>query len=77
MPNENAKPSNAGAYSRPPRSPDRLSTKDNPALNKDCVIQYAVSERNGGALRQIKSERKGVFTEENVVIGCRFFVAGC
>ncbi|KAL5374873.1 hypothetical protein DPSP01_011625 [Paraphaeosphaeria sporulosa] len=66
-----------GPCIKKPRSPDRLNAKDNPPLNKDCVIQYAVSEKQGGALRQVKSERKGVFKEESVVVGCRFFVSGC
>ncbi|KAF2450793.1 hypothetical protein P171DRAFT_146616 [Karstenula rhodostoma CBS 690.94] len=66
----------AGAYIKQPRSPDRLNAKENSPLNKDCVVQYAVSERQGGGLRQVKSERKGVFKEENVVVGCRFFVSG-
>ncbi|KAL1612198.1 hypothetical protein SLS60_000422 [Paraconiothyrium brasiliense] len=66
-----------GSYLKPPRSPDRLNAKDNPPLNKDCVIQYAVSERKGGALRQVKSERRGVFKEDSVLVGCRFFVSGC
>lgn len=66
----------AGASSRALRNPDRLVAKTNPVLNHDCVIQYAVSERERGALRQVKSERNGVFKEESVVMGCRYFVAG-
>lgn len=64
-------------YVKQPRSPDRLSAKDNPPLNRDCVIQYATSLREGEALRQIRYERRGVFREESVVVGVRFFVGGC
>ncbi|KAJ4292461.1 hypothetical protein N0V90_009123 [Kalmusia sp. IMI 367209] len=63
-------------YIKPLRSPDRLNATDNPPLNKDCVIHYAVSEKEGGALRQVKSERQGVFSEGSVVVGMRFFVPG-
>lgn len=72
-----SKRASAGAYIKQPRSPDRLNAKDNPPLNRGCVIQYAVSEKQGGALRQVKSEKNGVFKEESVVVGCRFFVSGC
>lgn len=58
------------------RTSNRLNTSENPPLNQDCVIQYAVSETEGGALRQIKMERQGMFTEESVVVGMRFFVRG-
>lgn len=51
-------------------------TGNNPPLNQDCVIAYAVSEAEERALRQVKSERQGVFKEEEVVVGMRFFVAG-
>lgn len=52
-------------------------TTDNPSLNQDCVICLAESE-NGAApvLRQVKSEKQGIFAEEEVVVGMRFFVAG-
>ncbi|KAL5403172.1 hypothetical protein PMIN06_008988 [Paraphaeosphaeria minitans] len=76
-PEQTPKRTSAGSYIKKPRSPDRLNAKDNPLLNRDCVIQYAVSENQGGALRQVKSERKGIFKEESVVMGCRFFVSGC
>ncbi|KAJ4357603.1 uncharacterized protein N0V89_002179 [Didymosphaeria variabile] len=76
-PERTPKRASAGTYVKQPRSPDRLDAKDNPPLNRDCVIQYAVSERKGGALRQVKSERRGVFKEDSVVVGCRFFVGGC
>jgi hypothetical protein len=37
-----------------------------------------LDEQNGalgeGLLRQVKSERQGVFREESVVVGVRFFV---
>jgi hypothetical protein len=62
-----------------PRSPDRLKTISNPPLNNDCVIAFAESEdkeSERGVLRQIKSERQGVFAEEYVVFATRFFVAG-
>ena len=60
-----------------PRSPDRLKTNDNPPLNRDCVIAYAESKdkkNKQGILRQVKSERLGVFTESDVVFAARFFV---
>lgn len=68
---------NSGPYVKKARSPDRLTANTNPPLNEDCVIQFAVSERQGGALRQVKSERRGIFKEDTVVMGCRFFVRGC
>jgi hypothetical protein len=82
------------------RSPSRLLTVDNPPLNQDCRIQYAVSvdktveSRNstkekgkgtkkeqeekgtGGVLRQVRGERQGMFSEESVVMGVRFFIPG-
>jgi hypothetical protein len=76
-PEQTPKRTPAGAYVKTPRSPGRLNARDNPPLNRDCVVQYAVSEFQGGALRQVKCERKGVFKEEDVVVGCRFFVGGC
>ncbi|CAI9630284.1 unnamed protein product [Alternaria burnsii] len=60
-----------------PRSPDRLKTNDNPPLYRDCVIAYAESKdkkNKQGILRQVKSERLGVFTESDVVFAARFFV---
>jgi hypothetical protein len=60
-----------------PRSPTRLKTNDNPPLNRDCVIAYAESKdkkNKQGVLRQVKSERLGVFTESDVVFAARFFV---
>ncbi|KAF2246695.1 hypothetical protein BU26DRAFT_51406 [Trematosphaeria pertusa] len=59
-----------------PRNPDRLRTTDNPPLNQDCVIAYAVTKGEKGVLRQVKGERQGVFSEESVVVACRFFVPG-
>jgi hypothetical protein len=62
-----------------PRSPDRLKTVGNPPLNRDCVIAFAESEDKDsekGVLRQVKSERQGVFAEEYVVFASRFYVAG-
>jgi hypothetical protein len=62
-----------------PRSPDRLKTISNPPLNQNCVIAFAESEdkeSERGVLRQIKSERQGVFTEKYVVFATRFFIAG-
>jgi hypothetical protein len=66
-----------GPRVRPPRSPDRVNTAGNPPLNQDCVIQLAQSKigEESGPLRQIKCERQGVFAEESVVVGMRFFVA--
>ncbi|KAF3049558.1 hypothetical protein E8E11_004889 [Didymella keratinophila] len=64
---------------RPPRSPDRLKTVDNPPLNDDCVIALAESidkQEERGVLRQVKGERQGMFKEEYVVLAVRFFVAG-
>jgi hypothetical protein len=60
-----------------PRSPTRLKTNHNPPLNRDCVIAYAESKdkkNKQGILRQVKSERLGVFTESDVVFAARFFV---
>ncbi|KAJ4309673.1 hypothetical protein N0V94_008823 [Neodidymelliopsis sp. IMI 364377] len=64
---------------RPPRSPGRLKTIDNPPLNDDCVIAFAESKDKSeekGVLRQVKGERQGVFKEEYVVLAVRFFIAG-
>ncbi|KAF1926263.1 uncharacterized protein M421DRAFT_68075 [Didymella exigua CBS 183.55] len=64
---------------RPPRSPGRLKTVDNPPLNDDCVIALAESfdkKEERGVLRQVKGERQGVFREEYVVLAVRFFIAG-
>ncbi|KAJ4375619.1 hypothetical protein N0V86_007152 [Didymella sp. IMI 355093] len=64
---------------KPPRSPDRLKTVDNPPLNDNCVIALAESvdkKEERGILRQVKGERQGVFREEYVVLTVRFFVAG-
>lgn len=60
-----------------PRSPTRLKTNSNPPLNRDCVIAYAESKdkkNKQGVLRQVKSERQGVFSENDVVFAARFFV---
>jgi hypothetical protein len=60
-----------------PRSPTRLKTNGNPLLNKGCVIAYAESKdkkNKQGILRQVKSERLGVFSENDVVFAARFFV---
>jgi hypothetical protein len=60
-----------------PRSPTRLKTNDNPPLNRNCVIAYAESKdkkSKHGILRQVKSERLGVFKENDVVFAARFFV---
>ena len=60
-----------------PRSPSRLKTCDNPVLNRNCVIAYAESknrDENQGILRQVRSERQGVFREEYVVFAARFFI---
>jgi hypothetical protein len=62
-----------------PRSPDRLKTVSNPLLNQDCVIAFAESEDKDsehGVLRQVRGERQGLFVEDHVVLGTRFFVAG-
>lgn len=66
-------------YTKPPRSPGRLKTVDNPPLNDDCVIAFAESEdkeATRGILRQVKGERQGVFKEEYVVLAVRFFIPG-
>ncbi|KAF2732681.1 hypothetical protein EJ04DRAFT_305375 [Polyplosphaeria fusca] len=47
---------------------------DNPELNEGCVIQYAESEEGENVLRQVRAERQGVFREEGIVVGMRFFV---
>jgi len=79
-PNIKKRKSESGRYlAKQPRSPDRLKTVSNPPLNRDCVIAFAESqdkESERGVLRQIKSERQGVFAEEHVVFATRFYVAG-
>jgi hypothetical protein len=69
-----------GRYmAKQPRSPDRLKTVSNPLLNQNCVIAFAESEDKDseqGVLRQVRSERQGVFAEQYVVFATRFFVAG-
>ncbi|ORY16572.1 hypothetical protein BCR34DRAFT_584239 [Clohesyomyces aquaticus] len=71
-------------------SPSKEKYVDNPTLNQDCVIAFAqggswsknlkleVVEKTGEqvVLRQVKAERKGVFEEEGVVVGVRYFVKG-
>ncbi|KAF1356079.1 hypothetical protein EJ07DRAFT_130015 [Lizonia empirigonia] len=67
------------SYTKPPRSPGRLMTVDNPALNDDCVIAFAESrdkDAERGVLRQVKGEKQGVFKEEYVVLAVRFFIPG-
>ena len=67
------------SYTKPPRSPDRLKTVENPPLNNDCVIAFAESKGKNeerGVLRQVKGERQGVFKEEYVALAVRFFIAG-
>jgi hypothetical protein len=62
-----------------PRSPDRLKTVSNPPLNQNCVIAFAESkdkDSKQGMLRQVRSERQGVFAEQYVVFATRFFVPG-
>jgi hypothetical protein len=64
---------------RQPRSPNRLKTVSNPPLNQNCVIAFAESkdkDSERGVLRQVRSERQGVFAEQYVVFASRFFVAG-
>ncbi|KAF2853507.1 hypothetical protein T440DRAFT_307902 [Plenodomus tracheiphilus IPT5] len=59
------------------RNHDRIIDVSDPPLNKNCVIAYADSETAEaklGPLRQVKSERQGVFREEYVVFAARFFV---
>ena len=58
-----------------------VDTSKNPPLNQDCVLAFAVTgtvgmEGEERVLRQVKSERQGVFDESEVVCGMRFFVAG-
>jgi hypothetical protein len=69
-----------GRYmAKQPRSPDRLKTVSNPPLNQNCVIAFAESEDKDsaqGVLRQVRSERQGVFAEQYVVFATRLFVAG-
>lgn len=76
-------PQRSSRQTRPPRGHDRVNTAENPPLNENCIIQLAQSgtgleESEGklgdGLLRQVKSERQGVFSEESVVVGVRFFV---
>ncbi|KAF2662404.1 hypothetical protein K491DRAFT_177562 [Lophiostoma macrostomum CBS 122681] len=59
------------------RGPFPWPTNKNPLLNQGCIIRFAEDGENGKApLRQIKSERQGVFTEDMVVVGMRYFVPG-
>jgi hypothetical protein len=67
----------------PHRSPDKNAGRhkpvDNPPLNQNCVIAFAESKdkkSEKGVLRQVKSERQGVFKEEYGVFAARFYVAG-
>jgi hypothetical protein len=49
----------------------------NPPLNQGCIIRFAEDGQDGKApLRQIKTERQGVFMEDMVVVGMRYFVPG-
>ncbi|KAL1599257.1 hypothetical protein SLS59_006274 [Nothophoma quercina] len=67
------------SYTKPPHSPGRLKTVENPPLNNDCVIAFAESKGKNeerGVLRQVKGERQGVFKEEYVALAVRFFIAG-
>ena len=56
---------------------NRSDTRNIPPSKKGCVIELAVAGRDGSALRQIRSERMAIFEEENVIVGCRYFVSGC
>ena len=56
---------------------NRSDTRNIPPSKKGCVIELAVAGRDGSALRQIRSERMAIFEEENVTVGCRYFVSGC
>lgn len=78
-PNSKKRKASHQSPTRPPRSPDRLKTVDNPPLNDDCVIALAESvdkKEERGVLRQVKGERQGVFREEYVALAVRFFIAG-
>jgi hypothetical protein len=56
---------------------DEFKTIDNPPLNQDCVIAFAESaDGETAVLRQVKCEKPGVFTEDMIVCGMRFFIAG-
>ncbi|KAI8933798.1 hypothetical protein NX059_009505 [Plenodomus lindquistii] len=55
-----------------------VGATDSP-LSDNCVITFADSETaraSPGPLRQVKSERQGVFKEDYVVFAARFFVPG-
>ncbi|OAL47205.1 hypothetical protein IQ07DRAFT_590069 [Pyrenochaeta sp. DS3sAY3a] len=61
------------------RTEVRFSPVDNPPLNRDCVIAYAETsstDANKPILRQVRSQRVGVFDEDHVVFAARFFVPG-
>ncbi|PSN71754.1 hypothetical protein BS50DRAFT_235360 [Corynespora cassiicola Philippines] len=51
-------------------------TTGNPPLNQDCVIRFAESKPGEEVLRQFKNEHPGLFEEDFVVCGMRFFVPG-
>lgn len=69
-----SRPRSTGQRTR--RGPSIIPT-DNPRLNQDCVICFAEgSEEDAPVLRQVKCERQGVFAEDMVVVGMRFFVSG-
>lgn len=58
---------------------ERIIDVNDSLLNENCVITYADIEsggENSAPLRQVKSERQGVFQEEYVVFAARFFVPG-
>ncbi|KAF2017524.1 hypothetical protein BU24DRAFT_420552 [Aaosphaeria arxii CBS 175.79] len=49
----------------------------NDSSNDNCVIRFAEHDDSpAGQMRQVKSERQGIFKEDMVVMGCRFFVRG-
>ncbi|KAH9863684.1 hypothetical protein J1614_009616 [Plenodomus biglobosus] len=61
------------------RNHDRIIEVTDPVLNENCVIAYAdmeTPEASSGPLRQVKSERQGVFQEQYVIFAARFFVPG-
>ncbi|KAH8728489.1 hypothetical protein GQ44DRAFT_675891 [Phaeosphaeriaceae sp. PMI808] len=62
-----------------PQSVARVNVTTNPQLNQDCVISFAGSEGQSGEnsmLRQVRSEKQGMFAEQYVVLATRFFIAG-
>lgn len=74
----NINPSQPSQAQQPQSSSSRIPPPtSNPPLNTNSVLCFAEEDEDGRAvLRQIKGEKSGVFEEDMVVCGCRFFLRG-